>query len=112
MAKVIGESEAWKYVANSMASLGFEVADVSAISAILADQRSKLEVEENKREELLQEENQIFSQKIEKLNDEYQKVLTTAKEKSLASEGEFSGRIKTLEKPVSFFKKISIFSKI
>ena len=105
MANIIGKSGAWKSVSKNMASIGFQIQEISDISKILTEEKSKaIEAEETK-EKLLEKEKQDFSQKNKELDEGYQKAVDRNKGKIIENANRIVAKIHQLQEPVSFFKK-------
>lgn len=81
MAQFIGKSGAWDSICRKMNMMGFKLDDISDIKRILDDEKEKLEIEKEMETQLLEKEDQAFTNKKNDLSKSYQEVIRSNKEK-------------------------------
>ncbi|MBT3188035.1 MAG: NERD domain-containing protein [Anaerolineae bacterium] len=106
MAQFIGKSGAWDSICRKMNMMGFKLDDISDIKRILDDEKEKLEIEKEMETQLLEKEDQAFTNKKNDLSKSYQEVIRSNKEKIIEKLKTLSLEIEYLQEPTTFFKKL------
>lgn len=106
MAQVFGDSGAWTFIYDEMKQIGFQPEELSDIENFLNKEKAKLTSEDELEVQLLQKESLRFSKQMARLDKKYQSAISVSKEK-FSSQIEMSDlKIKRLQEPTTFFKKI------